>query len=92
MVSTPSDGMTDLLDDGINGYLTDADAVMAENGGFAESLPVPEKRAEFFEGLNVIGVDVYKHMSRYIVRKPLSYRIWTRIRSMLSSIKRRVVK
>lgn len=68
------------------------DAVMAENGGFAESLPVPEKRAEFFEGLKVIGVDVYKHMSRYIVRKPLSYRMWTRIRSMLSSIKRRVVK
>ena len=30
VVSTPSDGMTDLLDDGINGYLTDEDAVMAE--------------------------------------------------------------
>ena len=30
VVSTPSDGMTDLLDDGINGYLTDADEVMAE--------------------------------------------------------------
>ena len=30
VVSTPSDGMTDLLDDGINGYLTDDDAVMAE--------------------------------------------------------------
>ena len=31
VVSTPSDGMTDLLDDGINGYLTEDDAVMAEN-------------------------------------------------------------
>ncbi len=30
VVSTPSDGMTDLLDDGINGYLTNDDAVMAE--------------------------------------------------------------
>ena len=30
IVSTPSDGMTDLLDDGVNGYLTDDDAVMAE--------------------------------------------------------------
>ena len=30
VVSTPSDGMTDLLDDGVNGYLTDDDAVMAE--------------------------------------------------------------
>lgn len=30
VVSTPSDGMKDLLDDGVNGYLTDDDAVMAE--------------------------------------------------------------
>ena len=30
VVSTPSDGMTDLLDDGVNGYLTDDDEVMAE--------------------------------------------------------------
>lgn len=29
VVSTPSDGMTDLLDDGVNGYLTDDDEVMA---------------------------------------------------------------
>ena len=28
--STPSDGMMDLIDDGVNGYLTDDDAVMAE--------------------------------------------------------------
>lgn len=30
VVSTPSDGMKDLIDEGINGYLTDEDAVMAE--------------------------------------------------------------
>ena len=30
VVSTPSDGMTDLLDDGVNGYLTDDDEVMAK--------------------------------------------------------------
>lgn len=30
VVSTPSDGMKDLIDDGISGYLTDDDAVMAE--------------------------------------------------------------
>ena len=30
VVSTPSDGMKDLIDDGINGYLTDDDAIMAE--------------------------------------------------------------
>lgn len=30
VVSTPSDGMKDLIDDGISGYLTDDDVVMAE--------------------------------------------------------------
>ena len=30
VVSTPSDGMTDLLDNGVNGYLTDDDQQMAE--------------------------------------------------------------
>ena len=31
IVSTPSDGMKDLLTDGVSGYLTDDDAVMAED-------------------------------------------------------------
>lgn len=31
IVSTPSDGMRDLIENGVNGYLTDDDAVMAEN-------------------------------------------------------------
>lgn len=31
IVSTPSDGMKDLIENGVNGYLTDDDAVMAEN-------------------------------------------------------------
>lgn len=31
IVSTPSDGMKDLLEDGVSGYLTDDDAVMAED-------------------------------------------------------------
>ena len=30
VVSTPSDGMKDLIDDGITGYLTDDDTAMAE--------------------------------------------------------------
>ena len=43
VVSTPSDGMTDLLDDGINGYLTDDDAVMAEK--LLRIMDDPEHRA-----------------------------------------------
>ena len=30
VVSTPSDGMKDIIEDGVNGYLTDDDDVMAE--------------------------------------------------------------
>ena len=43
VVSTPSDGMTDLLDDGVNGYLTDDDAVMAEK--LLRIMNDPEHRA-----------------------------------------------
>lgn len=66
--------------------------VMSENGGFAESVPVPERRSEFFAGLRVAGVDVYKHMSGYVVRKPLHERLWRRTRAALSSMKRRILK
>jgi len=43
VVSTPSDGMKDLIDDGINGYLTDEDAVMAEK--LLKIMNNPEHRA-----------------------------------------------
>jgi hypothetical protein len=69
-----------------------AEAVMSENGGFAESVPVPAKRAEFFDGLKVAGVDVYKHMSGYVVKKPLHQRLWRCVRSAASSAKRRILK
>lgn len=69
-----------------------AEAVMSENGGFAESVHVPAKRAEFFEGLKVAGVDVYKHMSGYVVKKPLPQRLWRCVRSAVSSVKRRILK
>jgi len=44
VVSTPSDGMKDLIDDGINGYLTDDDAVMAEK--LLKIMNDPTHRAE----------------------------------------------
>lgn len=68
------------------------DEVMSDNGGFAPSVQIPERRVEFFEGLKVSGVDVYRHMSRYVKRKPLPQRLMRSLRSTLSSIKRRVVK
>jgi hypothetical protein len=68
------------------------DSVKAENGGFAESVAMPEKRTEFFEGLKVAGVDVYKCMMRYVVKRPLPQRMWRSFRSALSSMKRRILK
>ena len=67
-----------------------ADAVMAENGGFAKTLTVPEKREEFFKGLGVAKVDVYRHMKNYVVRKPLTVRLYRAVRSALSKCKRRI--
>ena len=68
------------------------DEVMSDNGGFAPSVQIPERRVEFFEGLKVVGVDVYRHMSRYVKRKPLPQRLMRSLRSTLSSIRRRIVK
>ena len=68
------------------------EAAKAENGGFAESVAMPEKRAEFFKGLGVAKVDVYKHMSKYVVRKPLPVLLYRELRSALSRIKRRMSK
>lgn len=68
------------------------EAVKAENGGFAETFAIPETRDEFFKGLGVAGVDVYKHMKRYVVRKPLPVRLYRTLRSALSRIKRRMIR
>ena len=65
--------------------------VLAENGGFSETVAVPEKRQEFFDGLQVAGTDIYRHMSEYVVRRPLKT-MYKRIRSALSSFKRRISK
>ena len=68
------------------------EAAKSENGGFAESVAMPEKRAEFFKGLGVARVDVYKHMRKYVVRKPLPVLLYRELRSVLSRIKRRMSK
>ena len=67
-------------------------SVMSQNGGFSESLPVPEKREEFFNGLGAANVDVYRHMKSYVIRKPLPLRIYRNFRSALSKLKRRMFR
>ena len=69
-----------------------ADAVMSDNGGFAQTLPVPERREEFFRGLRVANVDVCRHMKSYVVRKPFAVRLYRSVCSILSKCKRRVTR
>jgi hypothetical protein len=69
-----------------------ADDVKAENGGFSGPIAVPEKRSEFFQGLGVAKVDVYAHMKKYVVRKPLYIRMYRALRATLSKLKRRMIR
>lgn len=61
------------------------------NGGFAEHVAVPEKRAEFFKGIHSAS-DVYAYMAAYVVRKPLVCRIYKSARGMLVKIKGKILK
>ena len=68
-----------------------AEAVMAENGGFASGLvQIPQRREEFFKGVHS-AKNLPKYMSSYVVRKPL-LSLYRNLRSMLSSLKRRILK
>lgn len=70
--------------------LTPAD-VAKENGGFSEkATPMPEKREEFFKGVHSTK-NLPKYMKSYVVRKPLRD-IYRKLRSQLSSLKRRILK
>ena len=67
------------------------DDVRKENGGFSGPVEVPEKRAEFFKGVHSAS-DLPRYMARYVVRKPLIYRVYRSVRGFLSQIKRRFIK
>lgn len=70
--------------------LTPAD-VAKDNGGFTQKpTPIPEKREEFFKGVHS-AKNLSKYMSSYVVRKPL-LSLYRNLRSMLSSLKRRILK
>lgn len=69
------------------------DQVLAlkRNGAFAQNPQVPQRREEFFLGLhsakNLIG-----YMKGFVVRTPLHKKVYRSARTMLSKIKRRIVK
>jgi hypothetical protein len=51
---------------------------------------MPEKREEFFKGVHS-AKNLPKYMRSYVVRKPL-LSLYRKLRSLLSSLKRRILK
>jgi coenzyme F420-reducing hydrogenase beta subunit len=64
---------------------------LKRNGAFAQGVQIPQRREEFFLGLhsakNLIG-----YMKGFVVRTPLHKKVYRSARTMLSKIKRRIVK
>ncbi len=67
----------------------DYESSSANNGGFAESIQMPENRVEFFKGHHSAR-DLGKYMRGFIVRSPFR-ELYKSIRSALSSLKRRII-
>ena len=78
---------------GLNGRLkttaVGCEAAKGDNGGFSDPSVVPERREEFFKGVHSAD-DLIGYMKGFIVRRPLHQRMYRKIRSFLSAIKRRI--
>lgn len=64
---------------------------MGNNGGFSESVPIPVRRKEFFDGLDS-ACDLQSYMSGFVRRVPLSKRIVRAVRAALVGLKRRIIR
>lgn len=67
-----------------------ADAVR-NNGGFAEHVPMPEKRAEFFKGIHS-AKDKYAFMSGFVVRQSPAVLMYRAARRLLVKLKGKILK
>lgn len=65
----------------------DPDVAVRRNGGFAESLAMPQTRSEFFKGHHS-AKDLIGYMDQYVIRENLLKRMLGKVRSMLSKIRR----
>lgn len=64
---------------------------LKRNGAFAETIQVPQRRDEFYQGLHSTK-DLIRYMKGFVVRMPLHKKIYRSIHTLLSKIKRRIVK
>ena len=66
-------------------------SAVAGNGGFSAGCDVPQRREAFFAGLPN-AQDTIKYMKSFVVRKPLTVRIYRSIHSSLSRMKSKLLK
>lgn len=76
---------------GLTALEVDSDIAMRRNGAFSGSLEVPQRRQEFFQGLHSTK-DLIGYMKGFVVRTPLHKKIYRSTHTLLSKIKRRIVK
>ena len=76
---------------GLSARAVDYRTASGNNGGFAASVDVPKRRAEFFRGLGYTN-DLLAFMKGFVVRKPWYMTLYRSTRSFLSGLKRRMLK
>ena len=64
---------------------------LGRNGAFAQTLQIPQRRNEFFQGLHSTK-DLIGYMKGFVVRTPLHKKIYRSLHTVLSMIKRRIIK
>ena len=74
-------------------YAKEIDPLLAlgRNGAFAQTLQIPQRRNEFFQGLHSTK-DLIGYMKGFVVRTPLHKKIYRSLHTVLSKIKRRIIK
>ena len=65
------------------------DAASCGNDGFAGRVEVPQRREEFFAGY-LSAKDLHSFMKGFVVRRPFHVRMYRKVRSALSRLKRRI--
>lgn len=80
-----------LCETGISMKNVDMNDAVKNNGGFAGSIMIPERREEFFKGHHS-APDLIRYMNGFVVRRPVIRTVCRAVRSGLSKMKRRIMK
>ena len=76
---------------GLQGREVPFETAAAGNGGFAGDVEIPGRREEFFQGYP-FAKDLISYMKGFVVRRPVHVRLYRKVRSTLSKLKRRICR